>query len=236
MSNDCTVLVIDDEPAIERVLDAALRARDYDVHVAATGRGGLELATALDPDVFIVDLGLPDLDGIDVCRKLRQWTANPIIVLTVDDGENRKVEALDAGADDYVTKPFSTPELLARVRVAIRHRRALVHVVDAEVIEVGDLCIDLGAHGVTLADEPIKCTPQEFALLTLLARNAGKVLTHRTLLVGVWGRPAGDRIGQLRIHVNQLRKKLGDDDRGVRIVTEPGVGYRLLANDEFLDT
>ena len=119
------MLVIDDEPAIERVLDTALAQRGYDVHTAATGGQGIELATALQPDVLIVDLGLPDIDGVEVCRRLRTWTANPIIVLTVDDGENRKVEALDAGADDYITKPFSVPELLARVRVALRHRQAI---------------------------------------------------------------------------------------------------------------
>jgi two-component system KDP operon response regulator KdpE len=161
---------------------------------------------------------------------LRAWTANPIIVLTVDDGENRKVEALDAGADDYVTKPFSIPELLARVRVALRHRHTIGQVVDPELVAVGPLAIDLAAHTATISGVELHLTPQEFTLLTLLARNAGKVLAHRTLLVGVWGRPAPERIGQLRIHVNQLRRKLTDADPGrdgVQIVTEPGVGYRL---------
>jgi two-component system KDP operon response regulator KdpE len=228
LPTEATVLVIDDEAAIERVLDAALRARGYDVHAAGTGGQGLELATALRPDVLIVDLGLPDIDGVEVCRRLRTWTANPIIVLTVDDGENRKVEALDAGADDYITKPFSVPELLARVRVAIRHRQAIGQVVDPDRIEVGALHIDVAAHEARVGEHVIRLTPQEFALCTLLARNAGKVLTHRTLLVGVWGRPAPERIGQLRIHVNQLRKKLGEPvAAGVQIVTEPGVGYRL---------
>ncbi len=203
------MLVIDDEPAIERVLETALSARGYDVHTAATGAKGLELATALEPDVMIVDLGLPDLDGIEVCRRLRTWTANPIIVLTVDDGENRKVEALDVGADDYVTKPFSVPELLARVRVALRHQHALGQVVDPGSIVVGPLPDRRRrARSRLAATTPLRLTPQEFALLTLLARNSGRVLTHRTLIVGVWGRPAPDRIGQLRIHVNQLRRKL----------------------------
>src|SRR5262245_33787663 len=130
---------------------------------------------------MIVDLGLPDIDGVEVCRRLRHWTANPIIVLTVDDGENRKVEALDAGADDYVTKPFSMPELLARVRVAVRHRRAIGQVVDPEHLVVGPLQIDVGAHAATVGAAALHCTPQEFSLLLLLARNAGKVLTHRTL-------------------------------------------------------
>jgi len=230
------VLVIDDEPAIERVLETALSARGYDVHTAATGAKGLELATALEPDVMIVDLGLPDLDGIEVCRRLRTWTANPIIVLTVDDGENRKVEALDVGADDYVTKPFSVPELLARVRVALRHQHTLGQVVDPGAIVVGPLRIDVAAHEAALRDAPLRLTPQEFALLTLLARNSGRVLTHRTLIVGVWGRPAPDRIGQLRIHVNQLRRKLATDvDPSVQIVTEPGVGYRLVGTPDDID-
>ena len=160
MPSEATVLVIDDEPAIERVLDAALRAR-YDVHAAGTGGHGIELATALQPDVLIVDLGLPDIDGVEVCRRLRTWTANPIIVLTVDDGENRKVEALDAGADDYITKPFSVPELLARVRVALRHRQAIGQVVDPDRIEVGALRIDIAAHEVRVDDGMIRLTPQE---------------------------------------------------------------------------
>jgi two-component system, OmpR family, KDP operon response regulator KdpE len=213
-----------------------LRARGYDVHTATTGRSGLELATAVEPDVMIVDLGLPDLDGIEVCRRLRVWTANPIIVLTVDDGENRKVEALDVGADDYVTKPFSVPELLARVRVALRHQQALGQVVDRESISVGALHLDLAGHGATVRDEPLRLTPQEFALLTVLARNPGRVLTHRTLIVGVWGRTAPDRIGQLRIHVNQLRRKLGAGaDPAVQILTEPGVGYRLVGTQDDLE-
>src|SRR5262245_20397005 len=178
---------------------------------------------------MIVDLGLPDLDGVEVCRRLRTWTANPIIVLTVDDGENRKVEALDVGADDYVTKPFSVPELLARVRVALRHRTALGHVVDPGTVAAGALRIDVAAHEAELDRAPLHLTPQEFALLTLLARNAGRVLTHRALLIGVWGRPAPDRIGQLRIHVNQLRRKLANGGAAsVQILTEPGVGYRLV--------
>jgi two-component system, OmpR family, KDP operon response regulator KdpE len=226
--SESTVLVIDDEPAIEQVLDAALRARGYDVHTAANGTDGVQLATALAPDVLIVDLGLPDIDGIEVCRRLRRWTQNPIIVLTVDDGENRKVEALDAGADDYVTKPFSVPELLARVRVALRHRQAVGQVVDTESLTIGSLEIDLAGHSVAVAGQPVHLTPQEYSLLTVLARNAGKVLTHRTLLVGVWGRFAPERIGQLRIHVNQLRRKFTDaGPNGLQIVTEPGVGYRL---------
>jgi two-component system KDP operon response regulator KdpE len=235
MSTRHRVLIIDDEEAIGRVLHAALLARGFDPQVAGSAAEGLEAASALEPDVIIVDLGLPDRDGVDVCRHLRRWTANPIIVLTVDDGENRKVEALDAGADDYVTKPFSVPELLARVRVAIRHREALALSVDPAVVQVGDLSIDTATHEATLGARAMQLTPKEFALLALMARNAGKVLPHQTLLTTVWGTDGGERVGQLRTHITQLRAKLGPGAGFVRIVTEPGVGYRLVATQTDVD-
>jgi two-component system KDP operon response regulator KdpE len=222
------VLVIDDEPAIGQVLNAALSARGFDVRVAVDGAEGLEAASLLEPDVMIVDLGLPDIDGVDVCRHLRRWTSNPIIVLTVDDEDMRKVEALDTGADDYVTKPFSTPELLARVRVAMRHRDALAQVVDPVFVRVGNLVLDTATHEVRLGGTPLELTRKEFALLAILGRNAGRVLTHQVLLDSVWG-AADDRTGRLRSHITQLRAKLGGGGTSVRIVTEPGVGYRLVA-------
>ena len=224
--------MIDDEPAIGHVLDAALRMRGYSVHVATTGSIGLQLAGAVEPDVIIVDLGLPDLDGVEVCRRLRRWTPVPILVLTVDGAEDRKVEALDAGADDYVSKPFSMPELLARVRVAARHRRALAQATKSAVIEVGPLRIDAGAHEAVLDGVPLSLTRKEFALLTMLARNEGRVILHRVLIAGVWDADVG-RVELLRTHVNQLRRKLGESPTSaVRIVNEPGVGYRLVLDDD----
>jgi two-component system KDP operon response regulator KdpE len=226
------VLLIDDEPVITQVLDAALRTRGYTVHAAATGSIGLQLAGAVGPDVIIVDLGLPDLDGVEVCRRLRRWTSIPILVLTVAGAEDRKVEALDAGADDYVAKPFSMPELLARVRVAIRHGRALANGSEADVLEIGPLRIDVGAHEATVDGIPMSLTRKEFALLAMLARNEGRVILHRVLLSGVWDRENA-RVELLRTHVNQLRRKLGETaSTAVRIVNEPGVGYRLVFRDE----
>ena len=224
------VLVIDDEPAIGQVLDAALRTRGYTVHVAATADVGLQLASAIEPDVLIVDLGLPDLDGVEVCRRLRRWTSVPILVLTVDGAEDRKVEALDAGADDYISKPFSMPELLARVRVATRHRRALGQVVESSLLELGPLRIDTAAHEATVDAVPLVLTRKEFALLAMLARNEGRVILHRVLLSGVWGGERA-RVELLRSHVNQLRRKLSDAGlTKIEIVNEPGVGYRVVVD------
>jgi two-component system KDP operon response regulator KdpE len=227
---DARVLVVDDEPSIRQVLDAALRARGYDTRVAVDAAEALEMASAVEPDVVVLDLGLPDLDGIDVCRELRRWTANPIIVLTVDDGENRKVEALDAGADDYVTKPFSVPELLARVRVAVRHRAVLAQTVEAGAVDLGELRVDTAGHEAFVGAEPLRLTRKEFALLAVLARNAGKVLPHETLLTAAWGGDAPRRGGQLRTHVTQLRNKLAAANASARILSEPGVGYRLVVS------
>jgi two-component system KDP operon response regulator KdpE len=210
-------------------LTAGLEARGYRVRAASTAREALDLAAVEEPDVTLLDLGLPDLDGVDVCRHLRRSSRHPIIVLTADGAEDRKVEALDAGADDYVTKPFSLPELLARVRVALRHLTYLSSMPDNDTIEVGALTIDVDAHVATLSGDALDLTPKEFALLTLLARNAGKVLTHRTLLEQVWG-PAQSR-DTLRTHVQQLRRKLGDGPHRPRLLTEPGIGYRLVDPD-----
>jgi two-component system, OmpR family, KDP operon response regulator KdpE len=199
-----------------------------EVHVAATGADALRLASDIEPDLVVLDLGLPDVAGIDVCRQLRRWTNNPIVVLTVDDGENRKVDLLDAGADDYVTKPFSMPELMARVRVALRHRQVLAKVHDPARLEIGDVVVDEEGHAVTVAGTPVPVTRKELALLALMARNAGRVLPHSALLEHVWGSESVDRVEYLRTHVNQLRRKLGDGPERPAIVTEPGVGYRLV--------
>jgi two-component system KDP operon response regulator KdpE len=229
------ILVVDDEPAILRAVGAGLATRGYHVLRAATGQQALQLAVDETPDVVVLDLGLPDMDGLEVCRRLRAWTSVPIVVLSADDAERRKVLALDEGADDYVTKPFSMSELLARVRVALRHRQRMARGGPEEAVHVvGDLRVDVATHQVTLAGSAVELTPKEFAFLALLARHAGRVLTHRTILQEVWGPEYGTETQYLRVYASQLRKKLGDGAGGARIVTEPGVGYRLVAAGEEL--
>jgi two-component system KDP operon response regulator KdpE len=221
------VLIVDDDPALLRVVEVGLTARGYVVTTASNGAEALESVERDEPDVVILDLGLPDMDGIDVADHLRRRKASAsIVVLSADGADDRKVRALEEGADDYLTKPFSMSELLARVGVAIRHRRALAPLVDTEVIAIGALQIDVGGHESRIGDEALDLTPKEFALLTLLARNAGKVLTHRTILDQVWS--ADQALDTLRTHVSQLRRKLGDGDDTPRLLTEPAVGYRLL--------
>lgn len=223
-----TILVIEDTAAIGRALRAALEARGYHVVVALTGAAGVDAAALNDPAAIILDLGLPDMDGVDVCRRVRGWSDVPIIVLTVDDSEQRKVEALDIGADDYVVKPFSTPELLARLRVALRRRRQADGEPVDPVLEVGDVVVDVPHHRVTAAGRPVDLTPKEFAFLALLARYPGRVLTHRAILQEVWGPEYGSETQYLRVYASQIRKKLEDDPSAPRLVTEPGVGYRLV--------
>ena len=223
-----TILVIEDTPAIGRALRAALEARKYNVVVALTGASGIDAAALNDPAAIILDLGLPDMDGAEVCRRVRSWSDVPIIILTVDDAEHRKVETLDIGADDYVVKPFSTPELLARLRVALRRRRAGVGEADDPILEVGDVIVDVPHHRVEVAGHDVDLTPKEFTFLALLARHPGRVLTHRTILQGVWGPEYGSETQYLRVYASQIRKKLGDDPASPRLVTEPGVGYRLV--------
>ncbi len=222
------VLVVDDEPGIVRALTAARRARHHRVAVATTGTEALREATTRSPAVIILDLGLPDIDGIEVCRQLRRWSDTPIIVLTAEGAESRKVEDLDEGADDYVTKPFSTPELLARVRVALRHHRP-PEVGDVPgVLRVGDIEVDIPRHQASVRGTPLDLTPKEFAFLAALARHPGRVLTHRMLLHEVWGPEYGTETQYLRVYASQLRRKLEDDPSRPYLVTEPGVGYRLV--------
>jgi two-component system KDP operon response regulator KdpE len=226
------VLVVDDEPAITRVLAAALAARGYRVVSAANGAQAIDAVANVGPAAVILDLGLPDLDGVDVCRRIRAWSDVPIIVLTADDTEHRKVEVLDDGADDYVTKPFSTPELLARLRVALRHhRRADASGLEVET-EIGDLRVDRAHHRVTVAGRPVTLTPKEFAFLALLASHPGRVYTHRMILEKVWGPEYKTETNYLRVYASQIRKKLGDDPARPRLITEPGVGYRLIDPDQ----
>ena len=227
MVDTTTVLVVDDEHAIVKALSAALEARGYTPVAAATGGEALHIAATRPVALIILDLNLPDLDGVEVCRRIREWSQVPIIVLTVEGADDRKVSALDEGADDYVTKPFSMPELLARVRVALRHREGPTTVEDA-VLEVGDLRIDLARRDVRVGDRDVDLTPKEFDFLALLARFPGRVITHRMLLQEIWGPQYGTETQYLRVYASQLRKKLDDDPGAPRLVTEPGVGYRLV--------
>jgi len=223
------VLVVDDEPGLLQVVSAALAARGLRVATARGGHEALRRAAEDGPAAVILDLGLPDLDGLEVCRRLRQWSDVPVVVLTAEGAEERKVAALDEGADDYVTKPFSTPELLARVRVALRHHRSAEQRA-SPVLCVGDVEIDVPAHRATVAGRELDLTPKEFGFLVALARQPGSVLTHRTLLRQVWGPAYGTETHYLRVYASQLRRKLGDDPERPRLVTEPGVGYRLVDN------
>jgi two-component system KDP operon response regulator KdpE len=211
-------------------VSAGLRARDYEVRTASTGGQAVTSVAEDPPDLVILDLGLPDIDGVDVCRRIREWSQVPIVVLSAEASDYRKVLALDEGADDYVTKPFSMPELLARVRVALRHRVVPEGDDEVSVLEVGDLRIDLARHRVTVGDRDVELTPKEFDFLALLARWPGRVLTHRTILREVWGPEYGHETHYLRVYASQLRKKLADRPERPRLVTEPGVGYRL--NDD----
>jgi len=222
------VLVVDDEPALLRAVGAALKARGYEVATVATAQAAIDAIAVEAPDVVVLDLGLPDLDGIQLLRMLRSVSDVPVIVATARDDDQDVIQALDAGADDYVVKPFSTPELLARLRVALRRRRAGEGEPGDPVLEVGDVTVDVPHHRVDVAGQTVDLTPKEFAFLALLARYPGRVLTHRTILQEVWGPEYGSETQYLRVYASQIRKKLGDDPASPRLVTEPGVGYRLV--------
>ncbi|MGC2619583.1 MAG: response regulator transcription factor [Acidobacteriaceae bacterium] len=219
------ILVLDDEVQITRVLRASLSAQRYDVRTANEPEEALRLFEEWKPDLVVTDLMMPGMTGIEFCREIRKKSRTPILVLSVRDQEHSKVEALDAGADDYVTKPFSIQELLARVRAHLR--RAPERAGDA-AIEAGDFVVDPAAHTVQVEGRAVHLTPKEFDLLLLFARNAGKVLTHRTLLTTVWGAQSAQQPEYLRVFVGQLRKKLSVDGKKEYIQTEPWVGYRFL--------
>jgi two-component system KDP operon response regulator KdpE len=228
MTNIAHILVIDDEPQILRALRTILTAHHYQVSIARNGEEGLALAAAEQPDIIILDLGLPDIDGIQVCEQLRQWTATPIIVLSVRSGEEDKVKALDKGADDYLVKPFGTEELLARIRVALRHKAKSLGEQET-IITTGDLAIDLVRYIVTRAGREVKLTATEFKLLAYMAGHANRVLTHQNLLINVWGPEYRDNVEYLRVFMGQLRKKLEPQPKQpVYIVSEPGIGYRFI--------
>ena len=219
------ILVIDDESQITRVLRAALTAQGYQVRTANDPEEGLELYRDWTPDLVITDLMMPTMTGVDVCRAIRLIASTPVVVLSVRDHERSKIEALDAGADDYVTKPFNTQELLARVRAHLR--RAPERATSA--IEAGDFVVDGPAHTITVLGKAIHLTPKEFDLLLFLARNSGKVMTHRALLTSVWGAEAAHQPEYLRVFIGQLRKKLEAETGKQYIQTEPWVGYRFVA-------
>ncbi len=224
------VLVVDDEPQIGRLLNASLQARGYQVAVATDGQMALELTATWRPDVVLLDLGLPIIDGLEVCRRVRGWSQVPIIVLTVRDAEHDKVAAFDLGADDYVTKPFGTNELLARIRVALRHG-ASAGVASEPILHFGDLTLDLSHRRITVCGEDVHLTPTEFELLKALATQAGKVLTHRMLIQAVWGSAQEQDVGALRVFIAQLRRKIElKPEQDGYIVTEPGIGYRFRAD------
>jgi two-component system KDP operon response regulator KdpE len=220
------VLVVDDEPQILRALETTLRGAGYQVDAAATAQQALARAAARPPDAVVLDLVLPDGSGTDVCRELRAWSSAPILILSVVGDEREKVAALDAGADDYVTKPFGMDELLARLRAALRRT---VPTGDP-VLRIGELVVDLAKRSVTVAGRPAQLTPTEFELLALFARNEGKLLTHPTILREVWGPAYGRESHYLHVYVSQLRRKIEPDPARPRyLLTEPGAGYRLVA-------
>jgi two-component system KDP operon response regulator KdpE len=223
------VLVVDDEPQIRRALGVNLRARGYDIDLAATGEEGLALAASRHPDVVLLDLGLPGIDGLDVIRGLRGWTSVPIIVLTVRESERDKVTALDIGADDYVTKPFGMDELLARLRAAVRRR---LPAAEEATVSTPDFTVDLAAKRVLAGEEEVHLTPTEWAILEVLVRHPGRLITQRHLLQQVWGPAYEKETNYLRVYLAQLRRKLEPDPSRPRyLITEPGMGYRFQPLD-----
>jgi two-component system KDP operon response regulator KdpE len=228
MTRAARILLVDDEISIQRALGPLLRSRGYDVEAAATAVDALDALRVRPPDLVVLDLGLPDLDGVEVCRRLRAASAVPIVVLSARGGETDKVTALDLGADDYVTKPFSPEELLARIRAALR-RVFAEDETPAGRLRAGDLTIDYDRHRVLRKDDEIRLTPKEFDLLALLARSADRVLTHRAILKAIWGPNAVDQPEHLWVLMAQLRKKIEPDPSQPRyLVSEPWVGYRFV--------
>jgi two-component system KDP operon response regulator KdpE len=226
------ILVVEDEPQMQKFLAASLESEGYRTLAARTGQEGLALLRTHNPDLVLLDLGLPDTDGMDVAKTVRSMSNRPIIVISARGREEDKVRALDVGADDYLTKPFGTGELMARIRVALRHASRSKEESVEPVVTVGDLEIDLDRHRVLLAGQEVHLTPNEYKLFAYLMKHAGKVLTHRQLLKEVWGAAYASQTHYLRVYMVQLRHKLeADPARPKYLVTEPGVGYRLKTND-----
>jgi two-component system KDP operon response regulator KdpE len=226
LENKIRILIIDDEPQMRRMLRVALAAHGYEIREAANGQEGIEKAADFMADIVLLDLTLPDMDGLEVIRNLREWLSTPIIVLSVKEQEDDKIAALDAGADDYITKPFRMGELLARVRAAFRH---IANPQDDTILIIGNLAIDFSRRRVTVGGSEVKLTPTEYELLKALATNAGCILTHQQLMRTVWGPLHEEDVGYLRVYIGQLRHKIeADPSQPGHIITEPGVGYRLL--------
>ncbi|MGQ2905730.1 MAG: response regulator [Neoaquamicrobium sediminum] len=225
--NTGRILVIEDDPGIRKFLRVALQAQGFKMEEEASGKSGIARAATAQPDLVVLDLGLPDMDGKAVIARIREWSQVPILILSVRQSEDEKVAALDAGANDYVVKPFGIAEMLARVRALLRSASGGA-AAETQIIH-GALRIDLASHEVALAGEPLKLTRKEFDLLTLLARNAGRIVTHRQLLADIWGPAHEHDLQYLRVFIGRLRAKLGDDPASPRfILNEPGVGYRFL--------
>lgn len=225
--NTGRILLIEDDPGIRRFLRVALEAHGFTLEEDASGKGGIAKTATVQPDLVVLDLGLPDMDGKAVIARIREWSKVPILILSVRQAEEEKVAALDAGANDYVVKPFGIAEMLARVRALLRSAPGGA-APDTEIVR-GDLRIDLARHEVALAGDPVKLTRKEFDLLALLARNAGRIVTHRQLLADLWGPAHEHDLQYLRVFIGRLRAKLGDDPAAPRfILNEPGVGYRFL--------
>jgi two-component system, OmpR family, KDP operon response regulator KdpE len=230
MSKRLRILIVDDEPQIQRFLRLGLEAAGYDALLASDGADALRQSAAMNPDLVILDLGLPDMDGKRVLERLRQWSSVPVLVLSARDDEHEKIETLDLGANDYVAKPFGIGELLARIRAALRTERS--DAAETSHYRIGGISIDVSQHRVELSGELVKLTPKEFDLLLFLAQNRGRVLTHRQLLAKVWGPAHGEDTQYLRVFIGQLRQKLeSDPSNSVVILTEPGVGYRIAPDD-----
>jgi two-component system KDP operon response regulator KdpE len=222
------ILVVEDEPRFRRFLSVSLGARGYRVLEAGDAASAIRVAAEHAPDLVLLDLGLPDADGMEVLRRLREWSEVPVVVLSAREREGQKVEALDAGADDYLTKPFGAGELMARVRVALRHAGRFGAGPGDSVFRTGDLEVDRAARRVTVRGRPVHCTPIEYRLLQTLVRHAGRVVTHRILLEAVWGPHGAEQMHTLRVHMAALRRKIEEDPaRPGLLVTEAGVGYRL---------
>ena len=224
------MLAIDDDQALLRALRIGLHSLGHAVTTATTGAQGISEAALHNPDVIVLDLGLPDIDGMEVCRRIRQWSDVPIIVLSADGTEKRKIDALDGGADDYMTKPFGMGELDARLRVALRHRPTSDEGDDVHQLEIGPLSLDLVHHEASMDGRRLELTSREFDLLAFLARHVGKVCTHKMILEEVWGPHYGTEIQYLRVYTYRLRRKLGDEE-GRLLHTVPGIGYRLELPD-----
>lgn len=225
------ILIIDDDPGLLNVCRVGLEALGYLVRIAETGNEGLTEAAIRAPDVIVLDLGLPDLDGLEVCRRIRTWSDTPIVVLSADGSEDRKVEALDGGADDYMTKPFGMRELDARLRVAVRHRSTAGNAEHPAELDVGSLHLDLVHYQATFGGRPLDLTPKEFDFLAYLARHVGKVCTRRMILENVWGPGYEKELHYLKVYAYRIRRKLSDEN-GQFLQSDPAVGYRLAAPDD----